>query len=85
MEIKEITQEEVKALLKSVEKSLIESKRKYEWEPWGLFYTKEENHDGSTCYVGYDNSTGDCWVEAFDDLETCISWLKGEFNVGEET
>ena len=84
-EIKEISQEEVRALLKSVEKSLAESKNNYKWEPYGLFYSEEKNNDGSLCYVGYDNSIGNCWVEAFNDLETCISWLKGDFNVGEET
>lgn len=50
------------------------------FEPEGLFYI-EENFEGHKFYVGYDNSTGDCWCEAFDDLEKCKSWLRREFNV----
>lgn len=32
-------------------------------------------------WVAVDNSTGDAWTEKFDDKETAISWLKGEFEV----
>lgn len=32
-------------------------------------------------WVACDNSTGDMWVEEFDNLDMAIRWLKGEFEV----
>lgn len=43
-------------------------------EDIGLFYLRV--HDN--IIVGIDNSTGDAWVEEFDDLEECKKWLLGE-------
>lgn len=32
-------------------------------------------------WIGIDNSTAECWVEEFDNIDDCISWLNGEFEV----
>lgn len=74
-EIKKITHEEAKALLASCENG--------KFKPEGLFYI-EGNFEGRKFYVAYDNSTGDCWCEAFDELGECESWLKGEFEVNDD-
>ena len=52
-------------------------------EPIGLFYAvgiKIDNAktNGTMCYVGVDNSTGDAWTEDFRTEEECIAWLKQE-------
>lgn len=64
-EIKELTSEELNALLLSGNDSNT-------YTPIGRFYHK----DGDV-YVGVDNSTGDAWTEDFTTLEDCIQWLKG--------
>lgn len=38
--------------------------------PKGLFYTV-----GYDCYIGIDNTTRDAWVEEFETLDECTSWL----------
>ena len=70
---KELTQEEVSALLKSGEDT-------GKYTPLGYFYTKE----GDT-FVGIDNSTGDAWTEEFHSLRECTDWLFGlsEWGLGE--
>lgn len=35
------------------------------------------------CTVGIDNSTGNAWTEAFEDYETCLAWLCGQFQIGD--
>lgn len=42
-------------------------------EPLGRFYYPEGNR-----WIGIDNSTGDCWVEAFTTKAECVAWLTGE-------
>lgn len=39
----------------------------------GLFWYR-----GSSVFVGIDNRTGDFWVEEFDTLEDCLTWLNGK-------
>lgn len=46
------------------------------YEPKGLFMIKENDK-----YTGFDNSTGDCWVEDFATYEKCVDWLRGEKEV----
>lgn len=41
--------------------------------PIGKFYRKENN-----LFIGIDNETGDAWVEEFQTLENCFSWLYGQ-------
>ena len=48
--------------------------------PLGLFLTKE----GHT-WVAVDNSTGDAWTEDFARKRQAIRWLRGEFEVGNQT
>ncbi len=33
---------------------------------------------GDNTFIAIDNSTGDAWVEEFEDIEECIAWLNGE-------
>lgn len=42
-------------------------------EPLGRFYYQE-----GTRWIGIDNSTGDCWVEAFTTKAECVAWLTGK-------
>lgn len=37
----------------------------------------------NNCTVGIDNTTGDAWTEDFDDYETCLAWLCGQFQVND--
>jgi hypothetical protein len=34
-------------------------------------------------FSAFDNTTGDCWVEEFQDINKAFSWLKGEFEIGD--
>jgi hypothetical protein len=34
--------------------------------------------------VGIDNESGCAWTEEFKTKEKCISWLNGEFEIGDE-
>ena len=43
-------------------------------KPRGIFYTVEDGE-----FVGIDNRESEAWVESFDTLQKCISWLKGEY------
>ena len=45
-----------------------------------LIYCKTE--DGM--YIAIDNTTEDCWVEAFHHEANAIAWLNGEFEYNEE-
>lgn len=47
-------------------------------KPLGSFYTKDGDN-----YIGIDNTTGDAWVEEFDDKGECLMWLKGDFEIGD--
>jgi hypothetical protein len=67
MEIKKITEKEARDIL------LTEG----DYEPRGLFYLEDYNSLGRKVYVGIDNSTGDAWVEDFNDLDKCKMWLQG--------
>lgn len=51
------------------------------WEPEGLFYTIKKDRAENNLYIGFDNSTGDCWTEEFNSYTKCISWLKGEAEI----
>ena len=33
--------------------------------------------------VGIDNTTGKAWTEEFEDYETCLAWLCGQFQIGD--
>ena len=71
-EIKELTSEEINALLLS-------GNRDGNYTPIGRFYHKDGDF-----YVGVDNSTGDAWTEDFTTLEDCLAWLKrGDGNNGQ--
>lgn len=41
--------------------------------PYGLFYLKDSE---TGLYVGIDNRTGDAWVEEFNGLAKCKTWLR---------
>ncbi len=34
------------------------------------------------CYIGIDNTTGNCWTEEFQTLSQCRRWLRGEIELG---
>lgn len=40
------------------------------FKPLGRFYMNDNG-----VYIGIDNSTGDCWVEEFENKNDCINWL----------
>ncbi len=63
-EIKEMTSEEINALLLS-------GGGYGSYSPIGRFY-----HKDGDIYVGVDNSTGDAWTEDFTTLEDCLAWLQ---------
>lgn len=57
-------------------------------KPLGKFWrqelsTSEISFDDEWTFIGIDNSTGEAWVEEFKDKETMMSWLKGEFQIGD--
>ena len=68
-EIKEITQDEAKKLLQSVEET-------GHYTPLGLFWHKSEVN-GKPCYTSIDNSNGEAYTEDFDRLDNCLAWLNG--------
>lgn len=39
------------------------------------------HHIKLICWVAFDNSTGDCWVEEFATLRECLDWVKGKAEV----
>lgn len=43
-------------------------------QPLGQFVVKDRSSQGHT-FIAIDNSTGDAWVEEFDELKYCIGWL----------
>lgn len=57
-----------------------DTKNKKETSP-SLLLTKS---DASENWVAIDNSTGDCNVEEFETQERAVSWLNGEFEIGDE-
>ena len=34
-------------------------------------------------YIGIDNTEGECFVESFKDLRTCLDWCHGIFEISE--
>ncbi len=46
------------------------------FEPIGKFILEDNG-----VFVGIDNSTGDCWVEEFDDFHLCVDWIRGKFEI----
>ena len=59
---------EIKQITRREANQIIEKR-----EPRGLFYLPETGF----C-VGIDNSTGDAWVEDFDNKKDCLNWLNGK-------
>lgn len=57
-----------------------DDKREPERHKHVLIYCKTE--DGM--YIALDNTTENCWVEAFRREVNAISWLNGEFEYGDE-
>lgn len=45
--------------------------------PKGRFWTEDDG-----VYIGIDNSTGDAWTEEFSDQQSCLAWLNGKLDVG---
>lgn len=43
-------------------------------KPLGKFYEVDFEAE-EIIYIGIDNTTGDAWVEEFQDIEECICWL----------
>lgn len=70
MLIKQISEEEAKALLESGQKTK-------EYEPWGVFYKITTDRYGKTLYVAFDNTNGHCLIQDFYTKKGCLSWLKG--------
>lgn len=66
MEIKQITQQEVNEIFDNGFET-------GKYKPLGYYYVES---DGT--YMGIDNSTGNAWVEDFDNLADCIAWLNGD-------
>lgn len=64
-QVTKLSNQEVNDLLKSGEET-------GKYAPLGLFFAYDAGK-----YIGIDNSTGNAWVEDFNDLETCFSWLLG--------
>ena len=46
-------------------------------QPKGLFLLPEANGT----FTGIDNYSGNAWTENFQNQETALSWLNGEFEV----
>ena len=78
IEIKKVTKEEANKLLDSCKDYGCTLK----WEPLGLFYTIDKDKEGKNVYIGFDNSTGDCWTEEFKSLSGCKNWLLRRGNGG---
>ena len=76
-EIKQITQEQALKLLESCD----EYGRNY--TPLGIFWHMTELDD-KTIYVGIDNSTGEAWIEDFNEVDKCLAWLRGEYELDEK-
>lgn len=60
---------EIKEAISNLADEIIETRK-----PLGLFYYREYNN----IIIGIDNSTGDAWIEEFNNLEECKKWLIGE-------
>ena len=50
-----------------------------ERKPLGKFYCT----DISGYYAAVDNSNGHAWTEEFETKKEALSWLKGEFEIGD--
>lgn len=59
---------EIKQINKEQAEALIE-----DMKPLGKFYLEDNG-----VFVGFDNSTGDCFVEEFKDKDTCLAWLNND-------
>ena len=55
--------------------SIIETRK-----PLGLFL---ERLDSGKC-VGIDNLTGEAWTEDFDNETSCVRWLAGKIEIGDD-
>lgn len=51
-------------------------------KPLGKFYEVDFEAE-EIIYIGIDNTTGDAWVEEFEDIEECICWLNQEEYYGD--
>lgn len=72
--IKEMNFDMIKKINNEFAKRMLDTGfRNGRYSPVGLFYIYENG-----LYIGFDNSTGECWVEEFKSLGDCIRWLKGE-------
>lgn len=76
--MQKIITEEIKQIAEDEARELLNSEQNGHYEPWGKFYTVQKDKEGDTLYVGYDNSTGNCWVEEFYTISGCMAWLRGE-------
>lgn len=65
-----ITSKDAKMIIENFDSLSIEYEKKY------ICFDED-----SKKWIGIDNSTMECWVEEFEDKETCIQWLNGEFEV----
>lgn len=57
--------------------------------PYGLGVFRYEGDDYNPPpfarpYVAFDNSTGQCWIEEFKDINEAFRWLKGDFEISDE-
>ena len=59
---------EIKQINKEQAEALIEDMKLL-----GKFYLEDNG-----VFVGFDNSTGDCFVEEFKDKDTCLAWLNND-------
>jgi len=48
--------------------------------PRGLFFYP----DPQGVWIGIDNLTGDAWTEEFHWKKNCLTWLRHEFETGDE-
>ena len=51
-------------------------------KPLGKFFEIDFEAE-EIIYIGIDNTTGDAWVEEFEDIEECICWLNQEKYYGD--
>lgn len=51
-------------------------------KPLGKFFEIDFEAE-EIIYIGIDNTTGDAWVEEFEDIEECICWLNQEEYYGD--
>lgn len=66
-----------KSLLNKImqETDLANRNAKYQPLGKGVFKQKASNAE-SYSFIAFDNSTGDCWIESFNDINQAFSWCK---------